>query len=157
MTPDQIRDIERFAAETPIEVVPLESGVLLDMIVTVWSGEHEASVRISHSHTHIVSIRVDGNTLFSEDGSVESTEATVDYALLTVEDICAFADCLDPDDVSDVLDRQIECNTAIAAEGLKSGWGADIGNVLLDTYGSDVRVRARAQAAAGSDARMSRL
>ena len=89
------------------------------------------------------------------DGSVESTEATVDYALLTVEDICAFADCLDPDDVSDVLDRQIECNTAIAAEGLKSGWGADIGNVLLDTYGSDVRVRARAQAAAGSDARMS--
>lgn len=155
VTPDQIRDIERFAAETPIEVVPLESGVLLDMIVTVWSGEHEASVRISHSHTHIVSIRVDGNTLFSEDGSVESTEATVDYALLTVEDICAFADCLDPDDVSDVLDRQIECNTAIAAEGLKSGWGADIGNVLLDTYGSDVRVRARAQAAAGSDARMS--
>ena len=96
VTPDQIRDIERFAAETPIEVVPLESGVLLDMIVTVWSGEHEASVRISHSHTHIVSIRVDGNTLFSEDGSVESTEATVDYALLTVEDICAFADCLDP-------------------------------------------------------------
>ena len=86
--------------------------------------EHEASVRISHSHTHIVSIRVDGNTLFSEDGSVESTEATVDYALLTVEDICAFADCLDPDDVRDVLDRQIECNTAIAAEGLKSGWGA---------------------------------
>lgn len=56
-----------------------------------------------------------------------------------------------------MLDRQIECNTAIAAEGLKSGWGADIGNVLLDTYGSDVRVRARAQAAAGSDARMSRL
>lgn len=103
--------------------MPLESGVLLDMIVTVWSGEHEASVRISHSHTHIVSIRVDGNTLFSEDGSVESTEATVDYALLTVEDICAFADCLDPDDVSDVLDRQIECNTAIAAEGLKSGMG----------------------------------
>lgn len=155
VTPDQIRDIERFAAETPIEVVPLESGVLLDMIVTVWSGEHEASVRISHSHTHIVSIRVDGNTLFSEDGSVESTEATVDYALLTVEDICAFADCLDPDDVRDVLDRQIECNTAIAAEGLKSGWGADIGNVLLDIYGSDVRVRARARAAAGSDARMS--
>lgn len=88
---------------------------------------------------------------------MESTEATVDYALLTVEDICAFADCLDPDDVRDVLDRQIECNTAIAAEGLKSGWGADIGNVLLDTYGSDVRVRARARAAAGSDARMSRL
>ena len=141
VTPEQIGAIERFAAETPIEVLPLESGILLDMIVTVWSGEHEASVRISHSHTHIVSIRVDGETLFSEDGSVESAEPTVDYALLTVKDICAFADCLDTDDVRGVLDRQIECNAAIADEGLRSGCGAAIGNVLLGAYGTDVRVR----------------
>ena len=50
VTPDQIRDIERFAAETPIEVVPLESGVLLDMIVTVWSGEHEPQPYAHRQH-----------------------------------------------------------------------------------------------------------
>ena len=72
-----------------------------------------------------------------------------------MKDICAFADCLDTDDVRGVLDRQIECNAAIADEGLRSGCGAAIGNVLLGAYGTDVRVRARARAAAGSDARMS--
>lgn len=154
----QQEDLEaavRFAQETPIEVLPLEGGALLDMIVTVWGGGHEAAVRISHSHTHIVRITVDGRDVFSEDGSVESAEPTVDYGLLTVEDICAFADCLNPDDVREVLDRQIACNTAISEAGLKEGWGAAIGSVLLDTCGGDVRVRAKAAAAAGSDARMS--
>ena len=53
-----------------------------------------------------------------------------------------------------MLQRQIEYNTAIADEGLRGDYGANIGSVLLDTYGTDVRNRARARAAAGSDARM---
>ena len=155
VTEEQMEAARRFAAGTPIEIEPLEGGALLDMIVTVRGGGHEASVRICHSHTHITRIMVDQDVVFSEDGSVESAEPTVDYGLLTIEDICAFGDCLDPEDVRDVLERQIECNTAIAAEGLKNGWGAAIGNVLLHAYGDGVRVRARALAAAGSDARMS--
>ena len=45
-------------------------------------------------------------------------------------------------------------NTAIAQEGLRGDYGANIGKVLLKTHVNDVRTRARAKAAAGSDARM---
>ena len=45
-------------------------------------------------------------------------------------------------------------NMAIAEEGLKGKWGAQIGNVML-TMGEDISRKARAYAAAGSDARMS--
>ena len=72
-----------------------------------------------------------------------------------MEEIVRFADCLDTTDVAELLERQICYNTAIAAEGLKGGWGAEIGRTLLGVYGEDVATRAKAAAAAGSDARMS--
>lgn len=53
-----------------------------------------------------------------------------------------------------ILDPQIRYNMAIAEEGLRGDYGANIGSVLLDMEGNDVRVRAKAYAAAGSDARM---
>ena len=155
VTERQREEIRGFLERVPIGVEPLESAALLDMIVTVSGGGHEASVRITHSHTHIASIRLDGEARFQDDGSVDDGEETVDYSLLNIQDICAFADCLHTPDVAPVLDRQIEMNTAIAQEGLKNGWGADIGGVLQSVYGNDVRVRARVMAAAGSDARMS--
>ena len=57
-------------------------------------------------------------------------------------------------DVEEILDRQIQYNTAICEEGLLGDYGSNIGSVLLKTYGHDIKVRARAKAAAGSDARM---
>jgi L-cysteine desulfidase len=57
-------------------------------------------------------------------------------------------------DVQEIIDRQIAYNTAIAEEGLKNDYGANIGKTLLKAYGSSVHIRARAKAAAGSDARM---
>ena len=66
-----------------------------------------------------------------------------------------FINTVEVDDIREVISRQIEYNTAIADEGLKGDYGANIGSVLLDTYGDqDVKVRAKARAAAGSDARM---
>ena len=62
---------------------------------------------------------------------------------------------MDLSDISEVISRQIECNTAISQEGLNNPWGAQVGRTLLDTFGSDVAIRAKAAAAAGSDARMS--
>ena len=72
-----------------------------------------------------------------------------------MKSIYEFAESVDIEDVREVLERQISCNMAIAQEGLKKGYGADIANVLIKTYGDSVQVRARAMAAAGSDARMS--
>ena len=57
--------------------------------------------------------------------------------------------------MSDLLDRQIEYNSAIAAEGLSGDWGANIGSVLLGDWPADIKTEAKAWAAAGSDARMS--
>ena len=54
----------------------------------------------------------------------------------------------------ELLDRQIAYNTAISQEGLRGSYGANIGKVLLKEYGTDVKNRAKAAAAAGSDARM---
>ncbi|MBO7663083.1 MAG: serine dehydratase subunit alpha family protein [Clostridia bacterium] len=143
-----------YMACTPVEVRPMTSENLLDMIVTVHSGTSRARVRIANEHTRIVLIEKDGRTLQESDSRQEDEAAGLpDYGLLTVEKIWDFACTCDLEDVRDILDRQIEQNTAIAEEGLRKDYGANIGKVLL-TIGDDVRIRDRAYAAAGSDARM---
>ena len=87
--------------------------------------------------------------------TLETTdEESAEKALLSVEKIVEFADVVDLADVTPILDRQITCNMAIAEEGLKNNYGARIGQVLLNTRGNDVVTRAKAYAAAASDARM---
>ena len=143
-----------YMAETPVEIKSLVSENLLDMIVTVYCGDSTAKVRIANEHTRIVLIEKDGTTLQESDAQQEEeTDGQPDYDLLTVEKIWDFACTCDLEDVRDILDRQIEQNTAIAEEGLRKDYGANIGKVLLKT-GHDVRTRAKAYAAAGSDARM---
>ena len=151
------KDMERlvsYMAETPVTVKPLTSENLLDMIVTVYNGTSSAKVRIANEHTRIVRIEKDGRTLQENDvRPEENTGGLPDYGMLTVEKIWDFACTCDPEDVRDMLDRQNDQKKAIAEEGLRKDYGANIGKVLLKT-GSDVRTRARAYAAAGSDARM---
>ena len=142
-----------YMAETPVAVQPLISDNLLDMIVTVYRGASCAKVRIANEHTRIVRIEKDGRTLQENDVREAETDSLPDYGLLTVEKIWDFAVTCDPGDVRDILDRMIEQNTAIAEEGLRKDYGANIGKVLLKG-GNDVCTRARAYAAAGSDARM---
>lgn len=143
-----------YMAETEIEVKPLISDQLLDMIVTVYAGDSYAKVRIANEHTNIVLIEKDGQILLEKDADSGIEEEDVpDTSLLSVEKICEFAETCDLDDVKEILDRQIERNTAIADEGLRRDYGANIGKVLLKT-GTDLKTRAKAYAAAGSDARM---
>ena len=143
-----------YMEKTAIEIGPLESDNLLDMIVTVYSGEAYAKVRIANEHTNIILIERSGEVLLEKDAKAPTeTEDLPDYDLLTVADIYDFACTCDLDDVKPILDRQIACNTAIADEGLRNDYGANIGKVLLTT-GDDMRTRAKAYAAAGSDARM---
>ena len=143
-----------YLEQKQIEIKPLASDNLLDMIVTVYSGADYAKVRIANEHTNIVLIERDGEILLKKDPREnDEAEDTPDYSLLTVERIYDFSCTCDLDDVRDILDRQIECNTAIAEDGLRNDYGANIGKVLLKT-GDDLRTRAKAYAAAGSDARM---
>lgn len=146
--------LDSYMKKTPTKICPLASEHLLDMIVTVYSGPSYAKVRIAKEHTNIVLIERDGKVLLEKDLSVSAgSDDMPDYSLLTVEDIYDFADTCDLNDVREILDRQIAMNTAIAEEGLRHDYGANIGKVLLKT-GSDLKTRAKAYAAAGSDARM---
>ena len=84
----------------------------------------------------------------------QGSSCATDRSLLTVEKIIEFADCVDVADVEEVLQRQIDYNWAIAEEGMTGNWGAAIGKTLMEAYGNSVHNRAKAMAAAGSDARM---
>ena len=144
-----------YLAATPIEVSSVESDCILDIIVSVYAHGHSASVRIANEHANIVHIERDGAVLLDKDpaASLQAAADEPDYTLLNVHAICDFAATCDLADVEPILRRQIEMNTAISEEGLKHDYGANIGKVLLTT-GDSVRIRAKARAAAGSDARM---
>lgn len=155
VTDAQKIQMKEYLAEHPIKVEPLETEEILDMIVTVYCGQSWARVRIANYHTNIVLIEKDGTVLYEVGVMAEESAQMADRSLLDVKHIYEFAETADLDDVRDVIARQIAYNTAISEAGLKENWGANIGSVLLSAYGNDIRVRARAAAAAGSDARMS--
>ena len=155
VTPKVIEKLGDYMEQTKTEISSLESDCLLDMIVTVYHGDSYAKVRIANEHTNIVLIEKDGGILFEKSLKDEGEKETdqPDYGLLTIKDIYDFACTCDTEDVREVLDRQIEMNTAISQEGLRHDYGANIGKVLLKT-GNSLPIRAKASAAAGSDARM---
>ena len=156
VTQEEISAIRAFLDSAEIQVRPMLGDRVFFINVIVMAGDHSACCEIVDAHTNIVRIQRDEEILFKADpdSAVTGPEKT-DRSTLSVEEIVRFADCLDLQDVAELLDRQIRYNTAIAAEGLKGGWGAEIGKTLLGVYGEDVATRAKAAAAAGSDARMS--
>lgn len=122
--------------------------------VELFAAEHTSEVTISHHHTQVQCIRKDDAVLYQrEEETVEDTQQQKE--LLNVRDILEFADIVDLRDVKSLLERQIRFNSAISDEGLQHEYGAEIGRTILETYGNQsVAVRAKARAAAGSDARM---
>lgn len=151
---EEINQMVEFLKTVPITVEHIDNGITFEIIVEVHKGDSYAKVRIANYHTNIVLIEKDGEVLLSVPVEGESEEGLTDRSLLNMEDIWDFINTMDVEDVKEVIGRQIEYNTAIADEGLRGDYGANIGSVLLDTYGDDVRTRAKARAAAGSDARM---
>ena len=146
--------MKEYLEKTPITVEHVDNGITFEIIVTVYHGDSYAKVRIANYHTNIALIEKDGQILHQVEVQGEKEEGLTDRSLLNVEDILDFANTVEVEDVKETLDRQIQYNTAISEEGLRGDYGANIGSVLLATYGDDVRTRAKAAAAAGSDARM---
>ena len=151
---EQIEEMKDFLKNTDISVEYVDNGITFDIIVTETKGESSATVRIANYHTNIVLIEKNGQVLFEEKVEGEKEEGLTDRSLLNMKDILDFAETVDIEDVREVIGRQIRYNTAIAQEGLKGNYGANIGSVLLEMEGDNIRVRAKAMAAAGSDARM---
>lgn len=153
VSPEAVESLEGYIENTPIEV-KAGGDYLLDVLVRVWAGAESAAVRVAEEHTNIVYVEKNGETVYENFPTGEAVQDGPDYDLLTVEKIIDFADTCCLDDVRPILARQIEYNSAIAEEGLKNDYGANIGKVLLRSYGDNVHTRARAYAAAASDARM---
>ena len=84
----------------------------------------------------------------------EEEEGLTDRSLLDMEHIWDFIHTVDVNDIREVLERQKTYNMAIARERECVGSMDQHRPLLLDMNGNDVRTRARAMAAAGSDARM---
>ena len=132
----------------------LEGDENLHIIVTLWAGDNVVEVETRTAHTHVVRVAKNGVALFTQNDCGKS--ACGDKNLLNTRDILRFADEVDLDDVAEVLERQIKYNSAISKEGLDNLYGVGVGRMLL-RHGNqnDTRLRAKAAAAAGSDARMS--
>lgn len=150
----QIEEMKAYTARVPISVEHVSNGCTFDIIVNVRKEGSYAKVRIANYHTNVVLIERDGEILKEVHVSGDDESGLTDRGLLDMEHIWEFATTMDTADVSELLDQQIACNMAIAQEGLAHEYGANIGKVLLAMDGDNVRVKAKAMAAAGSDARM---
>lgn len=151
---EDIPKIAEFMNSCQMTVMKSQSDKLLDIDLHLYAGSDSVRLRITDQHTNIVLIEKNGKVLF-EAGSAANDSGETDRSVLNVQDIVDFAETVDIDDVRELLEKQIGYNLAISEEGLHGSYGASIGKTLIATRGEDVRVRARAQAAAGSDARMS--
>ena len=151
---EQMEQMREFLDTVPITVSHIDSGLTFEIVITVYKGEEYAKVRIANYHTNIVLIEKNHEVLFEIEVAGEEEKGLTDRSLLDMKSIYEFAGCVCIDDVKDVIKRQIAYNTKIAQEGLRGNYGANIGRVLLQTEGDNVRTRAKAMAAAGSDARM---
>ena len=155
VTKEQILETKEYMKTAELHVVPAKSDYIFDICIHVYKGEDSAEARIVDFHTNVVMIRKNEDYILNKEITGRTESSMADKSLLTVKDIIEFADTVDIADVKDVLDRQISYNMDIAKEGMTNSYGANIGKVLMHIYGGvDVKTRAKAFAAAGSDARM---
>ena len=151
---EDIKRSRKLRKEAVFNVLPSKSGYIFHIRVEMENGKENSKVEIAGNHTNVILKERNGEVLFKKEYK-ESVEAKkTDRSILSIKAIAEYADSIDIEDIRETLERQIEYNTLIAEEGLHGTWGANIGAILLKSYGESVQNKAKAYAAAGSDARM---
>ena len=151
---EKVHLIADYLKKTEIGTELADTDLVFDLGVKVWAGASEASVRIVNNHTNVVHIEKNGCVL-KDDPVTDNDEAGMtDREFLSLQIVYDFAKTVDIPDVKEILDRQISYNMAIAEEGMREDYGANIGKIVLQGRGDTVRNRCISMAAAGSDARM---
>ena len=155
VTPEVVERAQALIAQGFCEVELVEGVPNLFIVVEVSGAGHTASVTLRDRHTNVVDVTRDGETS-QRDAHDEGDDAYNQevYRHLSMANICAFAREIDLECVKPLLERQIDCNTAVSEEGLRGHWGSEIGRTILAMHPADVTTRMRVRAAAGSDARM---
>ncbi|MBQ3017197.1 MAG: serine dehydratase subunit alpha family protein [Clostridia bacterium] len=151
VTEGDIKRMKEVSETLPVLLTMSDSELAFDICLSLYNKDESSFVRIASKHTNIVLIKKNGNVIF--EGKIDPPKEKKKEGL-SVEEIVKFAEECNIDDVKPALARQIEYNMAIAREGLSGNWGANIGKVYLSSYANDISVKAKAYAAAGSDARM---
>lgn len=145
---------KKLIAEKRCDCELVEGVANLYIRIEAEAGEDTALVEIKDYHSNVTRLEKNGKPLIAVSEAGESEADAPDKSLLNVRDIYDFANEVELDDVREVLENQIRCNSAIAEEGLKNDWGAEVGRTILESEGESLVNKARAYAAAGSDARM---
>ena len=154
VTEEQKKAIAAYLQAVEFSVEESDSGELFDILIELTSANHTSVCRIAGNHTNVVLTGVDGTVTYEKQVQSANQEHQQELEVLNVDKIVEFADTVDLEDVRATLERQIQCNMAISREGLENNYGARIGQVLLKARGDDPVTRAKAYAAAASDARM---
>lgn len=152
VTPQQKKDIEDYLKTAHFSVEESQTGEVFDICIRLTAGAHTSLCRIAGDHTNVVQVVRDGEV--QQEKSLQKPEIEKQAAEMEICDIVAFADEVEIPDVAPILDQQITCNMDIAQEGLTRNYGARIGQVLLACREPSVYTKAKAYAAAASDARM---
>lgn len=159
---EQQENIQSYINNMQLDIKVADSDLVFDIMISLYKGAESARVRITDNHTNVVLIEKNGEKIFGNAQECGKNKNLTDRSFLSVEKILEFANEVELEPVKDILDLQISYNMAIAEEGIKGNYGANIGTVLLSANRSvleqggeaAIRLRARAMAAAGSDARM---
>lgn len=151
VTPDEKKEIHERLASQKMEVVPSDEPDVFFIRLTTTRAGKTVTVVIRTSHTNVTRIEEDGEAVFLKNDHAEEVEAP---ELWHISELIRAARTMPLDVSRPFLERQIAANMAIAEEGLKTPWGAGVGRVILSRNPEDPAVRARAWAAAASDARM---
>lgn len=151
---EQHEKIKEFLEQTEIEIKESDSGYIFDIDIVLYGEKHKARCRIAGQHTNVIYLGADDKVEIERIYKEETGNTSNQHELLNVKDIVTFAQEVDIREVAETLDRQISYNMAIAKAGLEGEYGARIGQILLKSYGDSVQNRAKAYAAAASDARM---
>lgn len=155
VTEDDIALMNKLLSEKRCSCELVEGVANLYIRIEAKAGDDTALVEIKDYHSNVTRLEKNGVSLLEEVLAEEISTPAPDKSLLNVRDIYDFANEVDLDDVRAVLENQLKCNSAIAEEGLKNPWGAQVGRTIMELSDKDDLVnRARAYAAAGSDARM---
>lgn len=155
--PENTNELVRaFLKKCPVKVDVADSGRLFDIQITMKTAQHSAFVRIVDTHTNIVMVRLDDEVLQQKEIVPLEENSAPDQTPLSISKIVEYARTCRLEDVAPTIEYQMQCNSALSHEGMTGSWGAEIGKTLLDgEKDPDVKLRAMAAAAAGSDARMS--
>lgn len=157
MTSDHISNVQRLLNSKFGEVRLLATDINLHLILRLETKTDYVTVEVRHSHLNICKIEKNGCIIYQKDDDVNKYLGTyTDRSILSVEDIYRFANSAPLEPVRGLIAKQVDCNMALAEEGLRGRYGVGIGRALLEA-GTDEPVlrKMKAYAAAASEARMS--